>query len=99
MIKKVLLGLLGLIFLFIVGFYTWIENSWDRTFDVAYPTLKTNTDSMVIARGNYLVNGPAHCSGCHVGSYKDMIKSDQEGGVPLLGGVIIPIGPLGSMVT
>jgi mono/diheme cytochrome c family protein len=34
-------------------------------YDAPYPDLRASKDSAVIARGNYLVNGPAHCSGCH----------------------------------
>jgi Cytochrome c len=99
MIKKILMVFFGLILLCIIGFYIWIESSWDRTYDIEYPNLQSSLDSSIISRGQYLVNGPAHCSGCHVGSYKAMIKSDMEGGVPLMGGVRFPLGPLGTIAS
>lgn len=38
---------------------------YDRRWDVALPSTRASADPAVIARGEYLVNGPAHCSDCH----------------------------------
>jgi len=51
----------------------------------------------VIARGRYIVNGPAHCSNCHVASAADMIRSDAGELVPMQGGVVFALGPIGTM--
>jgi mono/diheme cytochrome c family protein len=37
----------------------------NRTFDAPYPELRASTDPAVIARGEYLATGPAHCTACH----------------------------------
>ena len=97
MIKKILLTILVLVIVVIGSFFIYVQNSWDNTYDIAYPDLKTSTDSTVIARGKYLVHGPAHCSNCHVGSYAEMIKTDMGEDVPLKGGVRFPLGPLGEL--
>jgi mono/diheme cytochrome c family protein len=36
-----------------------------RVFDAPYPKIVRSTDSTVLARGKYLVYGPAHCADCH----------------------------------
>jgi len=95
MIKKILLGLLSLIIIVIVGFYIYVQVSWNKTYAVEYPDLLVSTDSAVIALGEYLVKGPAHCSNCHVSSYDEMVRADNGEDIPLKGGVKFPIGPLG----
>ena len=97
MIKKILLGLLALVILFLVGFVLFVQFSWDKKYDLDYPELRISTDSAVIARGKYLTHGPAHCITCHVGGYEELIKADRGDSVPLKGGVIFPLGPLGSV--
>lgn len=44
-------------------FYAIIR--YDRQWEVAFPSTRASADPAVIARGEYLVNGPAHCSDCH----------------------------------
>ena len=95
MIKKIILGIIIVIILFIGGFIIYIQINWDKKYDIAYPDLKISTDSSVIAWGKYLVRGPAHCSNCHVSSYQELILSDQGKDIPLKGGVKFPLGPLG----
>ena len=97
MIKKVILGLLGLVVLFVVGFVIYVQTGWDKVYDIPYPDLTTSTDSAVIARGEYLVKGPAHCMGCHVKSFDHMVRLDKGEELPLQGGVEFPLGPLGYM--
>lgn len=36
-----------------------------RTYDAPYPAIWASDDADVIARGKYLVTGPAHCIDCH----------------------------------
>ncbi len=99
MVKKILLGLLGLIVLGLLGFYIFVQVSWDKKYDWPAPPLKTSTDSTVIARGKYLVEGPAHCVSCHVANFGDLVAADSGAIVALQGGVRFPMGPLGGMYT
>jgi mono/diheme cytochrome c family protein len=78
-------------------FVIYVQSNWDKQFDYAFPTLQVSTDSAVIARGKYLVHGPAHCSSCHVADVQSIIDSDEGQPVPLQGGVEFPLGPLGVM--
>jgi mono/diheme cytochrome c family protein len=97
MIKKILLGILIGLFVVAGAFVTYILLSWDKIYDVPYPDLQVTADSTVIARGKYLVHGPAHCSNCHVSSFADMVSADQGKVTPLKGGASFPLGPLGTM--
>ena len=99
MIKKVLLSILLLIVLAFAALFIYVQSSWDKTYDWPGPSLKASTDSAVVARGNYLVNGPAHCRSCHIANFNDMIAGDQGGDVPLRGGIRFTMGPLGAMFT
>lgn len=36
-----------------------------RRFEAPLPNIRASADPAVIARGEFLVQGPAHCSGCH----------------------------------
>lgn len=99
MIKKILLVLLAVLLLTALGFYIFVQLNWDKKYDWPAPALKTSTDSAVIARGNYLVNGPAHCRSCHIASFEDFVASDEGKDVDLKGGLVFPMGPLGTMVT
>ncbi|MCF1753214.1 c-type cytochrome [Mariniradius sediminis] len=99
MLKKIIFGILILLIVVIGGFVAYVQMAYDKKYDIAYPNLEVSTDSTVIARGKYLVHGPAHCSNCHVGSVKDMIAADAGQAIPLSGGVRFTMGPLGSMFT
>ncbi len=56
----------GIILLFIVTvFCVTIELRQDRKFSAPYPAIRSTTDSAIIARGQSLVFGPAHCANCH----------------------------------
>lgn len=99
MLKKILFGLGGLIILVLVSLFIFIQVSWNKVHELPYPDLKTSTDSAVLARGKYLVNGPAHCSACHVGGYQELINADKGEAEPLKGGVKFPLGPLGVIYT
>jgi mono/diheme cytochrome c family protein len=61
------------------------QSAYRRTWDVPLPDTRTVTDPAVIARGEYLVYGPAHCADCHA---PDAAKEQMFLGkiVPLTGG-------------
>ena len=99
MLKKILLILLSLIVIVVLGLYFYIQASYNKKYDWPAPALKTSTDSMVIARGKYLVEGPAHCVSCHVSGFDDLVAADSGKIVDLVGGVGFPMGPLGTLYT
>lgn len=68
----------------------------DRTYDAPFPDVKASTDSSVIARGKYLVNGPAHCMHCHTPN-DQMAKVDAGEIVPMIGGHEFKFGPVATM--
>jgi mono/diheme cytochrome c family protein len=77
----------------------FVARTWDRSFaDVPLPDLHASSDPVVIARGEYLVHGPAHCIECHVsnaGEYERFFETGEAS--PLKGGYVFPIGPLGTL--
>ena len=50
----------------IVFFVSYVQLSWDKVYDAPYPEISASTDPTLIARGKYLVFGPARCATCHV---------------------------------
>lgn len=99
MAKKIIFSILILLIVVIGGFVVFVQLNWNKTYDIPYPELQVSTDPEIIERGKYLVHGPAHCSNCHVGSVAEMIAADAGENVPLKGGVIFPLGPVGTLYT
>src|SRR5687767_6063614 len=99
MIKKILLAVLSIIVLAVIVSFLYVQKSWDKTYDWPGPSLKASRDSSVIARGKYLVEGPAHCGSCHISDFGDMVAGDEGKVVALKGGLQFPMGPLGIMYT
>lgn len=60
--------------------------------DTPYPKLAASTDPEVIARGKYLVYGPAHCAQCH--TTDDRTKPELVKTEPLHGGLEFAMGPI-----
>ncbi len=69
----------------ILVFFLFVQLTWDKKHEAPYPDIKASTDSLVIARGKYLVNGPAHCGGCHT-SMDDVMRFDAGEEVEFKGG-------------
>lgn len=90
---KIMLGIFVVLGLIIGGVLVYVLTSWDRTFDVPYPEIEASTDPAVLARGEYLVYGPAVCVACH-GDADRMDEVKQGARVPLSGGKVYDI-PLG----
>lgn len=65
MFRKVLLWFGAAVVAVVAILAIAISVRWDRRFQAPYPTLAASRDSAVVARGRYLVYGPAHCSDCH----------------------------------
>ena len=67
----------------------------NRKFNAAYPDIHASKDSAIIARGQYLAFGPAHCSGCHSpAANQERINKGER--LPLEGGLefSLPIGKI-----
>lgn len=99
MLKKIIFGILILLIVVIGGFVVYVQLNWDKKYDIPHPELQVSTDPDVIERGKYLVNGPAHCSNCHVSTVAEFIAADAGENIPLKGGVEFPFPPLGVMYT
>lgn len=99
MFKKIILGILALLIVLACSIVIYVQLNWDKVYDIPYPDLQVSTDSAVIAKGKYLVHGPAHCSNCHVSTLEEMIATDAGEPIPLKGGAEFALGPLGSLFT
>ncbi|MFN0031336.1 MAG: c-type cytochrome [Flavobacteriales bacterium] len=68
-----------------------------KTYDAPYPEIAAVQDSSVLARGEYLIYGPAHCSGCHSPlEFQERIAKGER--LPLEGGFKFPL-PFGDLYT
>lgn len=79
--KKILLGVVGLL----IAFASFIQFAPIKTYDLPYPEVVISTDSATLARGEYLVYGPAHCYGCHSRKEDSLALANSEK-VPFAGG-------------
>jgi mono/diheme cytochrome c family protein len=92
-IKRLLVGLAAFVVVAVAALLTAIFLLEDRRFDAPYPELRASADPEVVARGRYLVYGPAHCVGCHGAPGARDARGDAR--VPLSGGVSFEL-PIGS---
>lgn len=90
-IKKILLGLFILISLLAV----YIQFAPPKTYDIKVPEVTISKDSTVLAKGEYLIYGPAHCFGCH-SRKEDSTAMENGAKVVLAGGKYFPT-PLGNI--
>jgi len=85
---------LGVIVILVAGLVVYIQFGYRKKFNnIPYPDIHASKDSAVIARGKYLVYGPAHCAMCHAGLGMDTLV-DKGMELPLAGGfeLHIPVG-------
>ena len=61
LLKRLLIGAAVVLVLAISTVAIAVVARENRTFDAPYPDLHASADPAVIARGGYLVTGPAHC--------------------------------------
>ena len=81
------------ILIVIIGFVTFVYARANRTFEAPYPEFAASLDSSLIARGEYLVYGPAHCASCHT-PISEFSRLNAGEKVPLSGGIdfVLPVG-------
>ncbi|MBX7050866.1 MAG: cytochrome c [Flavobacteriales bacterium] len=94
---KILKWTLIVLVLVIGGFVAFVFSKQSKTYDAEYPDITAVQDSAVLARGEYLVYGPAHCSGCHSPIEKQAALASGEH-IPLQGGFLFPL-PIGNLYT
>ncbi len=87
-IKRIAWGVAALVALLlaaVAGIALHAGHGYLRTWDVPLPKTRAVDDPAVIARGEYLVYGPAHCADCHApdGAKEKMFAGEI---VPLTGG-------------
>jgi len=97
-VKKILkvlkwfgITIVSIIVLFIV--YALIRP--ESTFDAPYPEIAASNDSTLIARGKYLVYGPAHCAYCHAPASE--FQRVEAGEIVTLSGGNIFVLPVGKI--
>jgi mono/diheme cytochrome c family protein len=87
-----------LVFVLAAGSTIYVWRTWDRVYtEYPVPPVRASADAAVIARGEYLVYGPAHCVECHAGSFSDFQKVINNEKVPLQGGTRFAMPPLGAI--
>src|SRR5512142_1661379 len=93
MFRKILLNVAAALVLLVGVMVVVVLLRWDRTFDTSLPDIRASTDSAVIARGRYLVYGPAHCAYCH-DTAETVAALDRGEQPPLAGGFVfhLPVG-------
>ena len=77
----------------VIGFIIFVFSASNKKYDAPYPEITASRDSSIIARGEYLAYGPAHCVDCHspLSYFKQKMNGEK---VPLSGGMdfILPPG-------
>lgn len=96
-LKKILIGTISVPSVAILALIVAVQIRWDRSFEAPLPAIEARTDSATIARGRYLVYGPAHCAYCHTTQDKwAALDAGEE--IPLTGGFAFEL-PFGSVYT
>lgn len=87
-----------LVVVIVIGvFISYVLVRPQATFDAPYPEITASTDSTIIARGKYLVYGPAHCAYCHAPA-NEFKRVEAGEVVPLSGGYTFAL-PVGNVYT
>ncbi len=91
--KKWSLFAVGAIGILVLGVAVFVFVRWDHSHQAPLPQITASTDSAVIARGRYLVYGPAHCVNCHI-PMNAVLQGEQDGKPRLIGGweLELPLG-------
>ena len=79
----------------VIAFVVFVYAAANRKYDAPYPEITASKDSSIIARGEYLIYGPAHCVDCHT-PMSEISRVRMGEKVPLSGGLdfVMPPGIL-----
>lgn len=93
-VKKILLSVFSLLAFFVVAFLLFVTLSYKKDYSDEYPVhnIQVPLDSVLIERGRYLVNGPAHCADCHTPT-ENIAETEGIKDRSLVGGFGINIDP------
>jgi hypothetical protein len=93
MLKKILKWTGIILLLLIVVLSIAVATRQNLTYDAPYPEIALSTDSAILARGEYILYGPGHCTECHGDMSKFEAKEHGEK-IPLSGGkeFVLPVG-------
>ena len=92
MIRKILLGLVGLVALLVASLAIFVSMRQHLKFEAPYPPVQATTDSAIVERGRYMVREVAVCAGCHGDQTQAAAYANAED-VPLSGGLLFDIPP------
>jgi mono/diheme cytochrome c family protein len=92
MVRKILLGIVLVVVVFIAGFAAFVASRQHLKFVAPDIAVAASTDSTVIARGHYIVRRVTNCAGCHGDTTKSAALLAGED-VPLCGGSVFDIPP------
>lgn len=95
--SKVLKWLSGLLGLLVCSLVIYIYSNQAPIYDAPYPNITASSDPEVIAHGEYLFYGPAHCAGCHAA--RDQVQALEAGKMVLPSGGEDFHLPIGSIYT
>jgi mono/diheme cytochrome c family protein len=92
-LKRILLVLVVLVVVAVAGIAIFVASRQNLTFDAPYPRIAASADSVVVARGHYLVRNVVNCAQCH-GDTTRMAAMMEGEDIPLSGGFhwMIPPG-------
>jgi mono/diheme cytochrome c family protein len=95
MIKRIFKWTGVVLLVLIVAVTVVVASRQNLKYDAPYPDIKASTDSNMIARGQHLVTGAAHCINCHSTANVDSLV-DLGKPAPLSGGVKfeLPVGTI-----
>lgn len=83
----------------IAAFLLYVQLTFKVEFEAPLTNIKSTTDSVTIARGKYLVMGPAHCWECHTAAPAGARKlSADHMNAPMTGGVAFDL-PVATLYT
>ena len=85
LIMKTTVKILGILVSLVCLFLLYVQLTFKQTFEANPTGIKSSSDSNIIARGKYLVQGAAHCYTCHMPDSlrKNGDKERMIGGNPL----------------
>lgn len=96
-LKKIALGVIGVLVAGFGGCVAYVNLTCDRDFSsTPLPTIKASMDAKLIADGAYVAHAVAHCSACHGNgelTNKHELPSDPK---DLRGGYVMKAGPFGT---